>query len=181
MNVEGLKNDAKATPLHTLPPPLMTSHADGAKVDGSTDVLNYDDILRSMDNNKPAQAVEQEEPLQEYYEEDDGDDALVPETSMTPRHRYRRHSSSSRSPPARRRRSPNDPKEGTSFVQKYKHLVLVVLLVGLVLYFGLPKLYELMPGTFVSMAKMSPIGVAIATAAVGGGFFVGDTYVLSKI
>ena len=175
MNVEGLKNDAKATPLNTLPPPLMTSHADGPKVDGSTDVLNYDDILRSMDN-KPAQAVEQEEPLQEYYEEDDGDDALVPETSTTPRHRYRRHSSS-RSPPARRRR----PKEGTSLVQKYKHLVLVVLLVGLVLYFGLPKLYELMPGTFVSMAKMSPVGVAIATAAVGGGFFLGDTYVLSKI
>ena len=175
MNVEGLKNDAKATPLNTLPPPIMSSHGDGPKVDGSTDVLNYDDILRSMDDTKTAQAtIEQEEPLEEYYEDED-EDIMMP--VETPRSHHRRRSPSSSKQSTKRQ----GPTSGKSLVQKYKHLVLVVLLVGLVLYFGLPKLYELMPGTFLSMAKMSPVGVAIATAAVGAGFFVGDTYVLSRI
>lgn len=179
MNVEGLKNDAKATPLNTLPPPIMSSHGDGPKVDGSTDVLNYDDILRSMDDTKTAQAtIEQEEPLEEYYEDDDdGDVGEMREEERRSVVRHRRRTPSSSKQSTKRQ----GPTSGKSLVQKYKHLVLVVLLVGLVLYFGLPRLYELMPGTFVSMAKMSPVGVAIATAAVGGGFFLGDTYVLSRI
>jgi len=181
MNVEGLKNDSKATPLNTLPPPVMTSNADGPKLDGSTDVLNYDDILRSMDN-KPAQqqqGIEQERPLQEYYEDEDDDGIMTPEEMpMMTAPRYRRRRRPSPKNVARRRRPAGDEK---SVVQKYKHLVLVLILVGLVLYFGLPKLHEFVPSTFVSTATLSPVGVAIATAVVGAGYYVGDTYVLSKI
>ena len=68
MNIEGVKNDSKATSLKALPPPELAS---GQKLDASTAVLDYNEILQSMED--PGQRQQPEE----YYEDDDDDDMII--------------------------------------------------------------------------------------------------------
>jgi hypothetical protein len=177
MNIEGVKNDSKATPLHQLPPPILSTNQDQPRLDGSSAVLDYNDILKDMDAPKRPPAVVQahEDHIpEEYYEQDD----IVQQPyyvdhdmDMTP---YRQR-------PQKRRSSLKKKKKNTPLWSTYKYGIFVVALVAAALYFLVPRLGVWLPRTMGPDGKLNIMGIAIVAMAVGVGFEAGDRFVLSKI
>ena len=180
MNIEGVKNDSKATPLKALPPPELAS---GQKLDASTAVLDYNEILQSMED--PKQQPE------EYYEDDlddgdmiiEGDDDLVYEEPPPPRRTIVRHR---RAPLVRQRASAGvkmptcePPPSPPSLLWKYRRTILVAAVAAVALYVLTTRLPGWLPRSVGPSGGFSVIGMAIVTLAIAGGFFVGDEYVLA--
>ena len=183
MNIEGVKNDSKATSLKALPPPELAS---GQKLDASTAVLDYNDILQSMEDPKQQQQPE------EYYEDDlddmiieGDDDDVVYEEPPPPRRTVVRHR---RAPPAlvRQRASAGvkmptcePPPPPPSLLWRYRRTILVALVAAVALYVLTTRLPGWLPRSVGPSGGFSVIGMAIVTLAIAGGFFVGDEYVLA--
>ena len=184
MNIEGVKNDSKATPLRSLPPPELAS---GQKLDASTAVLDYNEILQSMDDTKQAP--------EEYYEDDDDDGDMIIEgdeeyeepppprrrtTASVVRHRrappalVRQHASAGVKMP-----SCEPPPSPPSLLWRYRRTILVAIVAAVALYVLTTRLPGWLPRSVGPSGGFSVIGMAIVTLAIAGGFFVGDEYVLA--
>lgn len=189
MNVEGVKNDSKATPLRSLPPPELAS---GKKLDASTAVLDYNEILQSMDGPQ-----KQQQPPEEYYEDDDmiiegdddNDDIIYEEpprrTAAVVRHR-------NKAPVVRQQQrvaaaaatsstmpSCEPPPAPPSLLWKYRRTILVAAVAAVALYVLTTRLPGWLPRSVGPSGGFSVIGMAIVTLAIVAGFFVGDEYVLA--
>jgi len=177
MNIEGVKNDSKATSLKTLPPPELAS---GQKLDASTAVLDYNDILQSMED--PGQ----QQP-EEYYEDDD-DDMIIEgdeeyEEPPPPRRtrvvRHRRAPLRQRAPVGVKMPSCEPPPPPPSLLWRYRRAILVAIVAAVALYVLTTRLPGWLPRSVGPSGGFSVIGMAIVTLAIAGGFFVGDEYVLA--
>lgn len=157
MNIERVNRDQHATPIAALPPPAVSS---GQKLTASSDVLNYNDILSTMETDKGP--VEEEEPQQEYY-------------PMEPQYE----------PPMRPMTVADVPSpaprvvESPSLLAQYKYPLFVTVLVGLLLFFLVPRLEKWLPAAF-SEGQLNVIGIALISALTGVTFEIGDRFVLSK-
>lgn len=171
MNIEGVKNDSKATPLHQLPPPVLSTSRDQPRLDGSSAVLDYNDILKDMEVTPPVQ------PREEYYEEEeeeveDDDEEEDHPVRKHVQYAVRRHG---RPKKLRRRRI----EKSVPLWSKYKYGIFVIALVAAALYFLVPRLGIWLPRTLTE-GKLNVLGIAIVAMAVGVGFEAGDRFVLSK-
>lgn len=181
MNIEGVKNDSKATPLHQLPPPILSTSQEQPRVDSSSAVLDYNDILKDMQRAAPP-VVQQAE---EYYDEDDNDDdddGGVEEAVVEDPRRRRNVRFVRRGPrPKRvlRRRSRTTEGKQEPLWAKYKYGIFVVALVAAALYFLVPRLGVWLPRTMTE-GKLNVLGIAIVAMTVGVSFEAGDMFVLSK-
>lgn len=180
MNVEGVKNDSKATPLRSLPPPELAS---GQKLDASTAVLDYNEILQSMESKQQQQVPE------EYYEDDDddmiieGDDAeddiVYEEPPPLRRRTIVRHRRRKPQPHVVAMPSCEPPPAPPSLLWKYRRTILVAAVAAVALYVLTTRLPGWLPRSVGPSGGLSVIGMAIATLAIAGGFFIGDEYVLA--
>jgi hypothetical protein len=181
MNIEGVKNDSKATPLHQLPPPILSTSQEQPRVDSSSAVLDYNDILKDMQRAAPP-VVQQAD---EYYvddDNDDDDDGGVEEAVLEdPRRRRNVRFVRRGSRPKRvlRRRSRTTEGKQEPLWAKYKYGIFVVALVAAALYFLVPRLGVWLPRTLTE-GKLNVLGIAIVAMAVGVSFEAGDRFVLSK-
>jgi hypothetical protein len=179
MNIEGVKNDSKATPLHQLPPPILSTNQEQPRLDGSSAVLDYNDILKEMDAPKKNPPMD----LDEYYEPDeileephDIDQERLyqyrPHRITQPDHRYKK-----RRPSALKKNVSCD--ENIPLWSKYKYGIFIVALVAAALYFLTPRLGVWLPRTMTE-GKLNVLGIVIVAMAVGVSFEAGDRFVLSK-
>ena len=181
MNIEGVKNDSKATPLHQLPPPILSTSQEQPRVDSSSAVLDYNDILKDMQRAAPPVV----QPAEEYYvdddNDDDDDDGGVEEAVLEdPRRRHVRFvRRGSRPKRVLRRRSRTSEGKQEPLWAKYKYGIFVVALVAAALYFLVPRLGVWLPRTLTE-GKLNVLGIAIVAMTVGVGFEAGDRFVLSK-
>jgi len=196
MNIEGVKNDSKATPLNALPPPELAS---GQKLDASTAVLDYNDILQSMEGSnskRPLPYQDDEEPPEEYYYEEEERQQQPPPRQVIQRrrsqHRPRPHRVIVR--PVVEEQQYDDEEEENymepdlavdqppSFLWKHRRTVLVAIVAAAALYFLTTRLPVWLPRSVVAPGGgFSMIGMAIVAAAIAAGFFVGDAYVFPAI
>ena len=183
MNIEGVKNDSKATSLKALPPPELAS---GQKLDASTAVLDYNEILQSMED--PGQ--QQQQQPEEYYEDDldddriiEGDDDVIYEEPPPPRRRTTAGVVRHRRAPSALRRvkmpSCEPPPPPPSLLWRYRRAILVAAVAAVALYVLTARLPGWLPRSVGPSGGFSVIGMAIVTLAIAGGFFVGDEYVLA--
>jgi len=175
MNIEGVKNDSKATPLHQLPPPIHSSNQDQPRLDGSSAVLDYNDILKDIDTPQRRPPLH-EDPVdslpQEYYEQpEEEDQGYYVDQHMHYQPRPKRKSSLKKKPKCEK----NPPLWVT-----YKYGIFVVSLVAAALYFLVPRLGVWLPRTLGPDGKLNLVGIAIVAMAIGVGFEAGDRFVLSK-
>jgi hypothetical protein len=186
MNIEGVKNDSKATPLNALPPPELAS---GQKLDASTAVLDYNDILQSMEgDSKRPLPYQDEEPPEEYYYEEEEEQPLprqVIQHRRPQQHRPRPRRVTVR--PVAEEQYDEEPvvesqPPPSSFLWKHRRTVLVAIVAAAALYFLTARLPAWLPRSVVAPGGgFSMIGMAIVAAAIAAGFFVGDAYVLPAI
>jgi hypothetical protein len=183
MNIEGVKNDSKATPLNALPPPELAS---GQKLDASTAVLDYNDILQSMegDSKRPLPYQDEEAPEEYYYEEEEEQPPPRQIIQRRP-HRVQPRRVTVRPRPVVEQYVEEEEAEDekkASFLWKHRRTVLVAIVAAAALYFLTARLPVWFPRSVVAPGGgFSMIGMAIVAAAIAAGFFVGDVYVLPAI
>jgi len=146
-------------------------------LDGSSAVLDYNDILKDIDRAGPH--VQHQQPPEEYYDDDNQDEEEVVEEVMIPRHHDQRRRYGR--PRRLRRRRPLPPVEKNEPLwAKYKYGIFIVALVAAALYFLVPRLGVWLPRTMTPEGKLNVLGIAIVAMTVGVGFEAGDRFVLSK-
>jgi hypothetical protein len=182
MNIEGVKNDSKATPLHQLPPPILSTSQEQPRVDSSSAVLDYNDILKDMQRAAPPVVQQAEEYYVDDDNDDDDDDGGVEEAVLEdPRRRRNVRFVRRGSRPKRvlRRRSRTTEGKQEPLWAKYKYGIFIVALVAAALYFLVPRLGVWLPRTLTE-GKLNVLGIAIVAMTVGVSFEAGDRFVLSK-
>lgn len=162
MSIERVNRDQHATPIATLPPPAVSS---GQKLTATSDVLNYNDILSTMETDTsgkgPVLAAEEEEQPEYYQMEPQYEPPMRPMTVAD------------LPPPAPR------VVEQPSLLAQYKYPLFVTVLVGLLLFFLVPRLENWLPAAF-SEGQLNVIGIALISAVTGVTFEIGDRFILSK-
>jgi hypothetical protein len=157
MNMEG---DPNATPLAALPPPPLQTKMDGPKADTAAAVLNYTDILKSMD----AESKRAAEPA-----------APPPQPPLPPPQEY-----VYMQPPAPVNYVYTQPPV-ESIMIKYKNFLFVSGLFFVMLYYVRPRLRTMAPALFTESGRMTVAGMAAISALAGASFEVGDKFIISKL